>query len=120
MAKIFMLRMVPFILLAWAAIVHAAPYLEAPDLVRDPMKAPAWASATAEPEPIKEAIALSAIVYRAKGATAVINGQRVQVGDSVAGATLIRIEPQRVQIQNTDGRQWLSISAPESIKVRRR
>jgi MSHA biogenesis protein MshK len=119
-AKHMLIRIVPVCVLVWAVALHAAPTVLAPELLKDPMKAPRWATTQVEDQPVAVEISVSAIIYRPKGAMAVINGQRVRVGDTVADAKVTRIEPKRVQVHTRDGRQWLSLSAPESIKVRRR
>jgi hypothetical protein len=118
-AKHLLMRMIPFLVLIWAALVHATPLVPAPDLAKDPMRSPTGKSETVDANEQVD-ISLSAIVYRPKTAMAVINGQRVKVGDVVADATVTRIEPQRVQIRTSEGARWLSLSVPSAVKVRRR
>lgn len=61
---------------------------------------------------------LRQIVYRVDGKSAVINGWVVQEGDTVKGAIIKRIEPEKV-VLSAKGKDVVLSIAPDRPKVRR-
>lgn len=79
------------ILLALPALALAQP--ESP--LRDPTQPIAYRAADPK-APVSSQLQLSAIFLSERGASAIVNGQRVKPGDSVAGVRIERIEAGRV------------------------
>lgn len=61
---------------------------------------------------------LRQIVYRPDGKSAVINGWVVQEGDTVKGAVIKRIEPEKV-VLSAKGKEVVLSIAPSRPKIRR-
>ena len=103
---------------AWLALAlaFAAPALAQPDL-DDPMRPPG--PRTQEPTPSAgERIAglnLTSTVVAPNRRIAVIDGRRLRIGDAVAGARIVAIEPAAVRLR-AEGRSYTLRLLPQTIK----
>ncbi|EWC42773.1 MSHA biogenesis protein MshK [Stutzerimonas stutzeri KOS6] len=96
-----------FLRAAWLVLL-----LPASAFALDPTRPPAaFASATPERQPLAT-LQLQAIFRSAQGSRAVLNGQSLQVGESLAGARVLAINTNSVLIERDGQRQQLRLAAP--------
>lgn len=89
-------------------LLPAAPLLAALDPTlppAGPLSAPAmYAAPVSAPR-------LQAILRGPQASSAVINGQRLQVGEQAGAIRVLQIEARRVLVQYRGSRQWLTLTA---------
>lgn len=69
--------------------------------------------------PVAQVYTLTSLLKRDKQSWAVINGQKVAVGEEVAGATLLRISHHKVLLQVDGQDQWVPMTRPTGLKISR-
>ncbi len=76
-----------------------------------------------QPETAKEEAAqvytLTSLLLRNKQSWAVINGEKVAIGEKVSGATLLKIADNKVLLQVNGQNQWVPIARPAGLKISR-
>jgi hypothetical protein len=91
---------------SWLQVGYAA-------IMRDPTQPPGY---TAENSVTGQATSfkISAILVAKDRKMAIINGQMVNIGDDIAGAKVINIEPEKVQLEISSG--MITIPMYQSIR----
>ena len=85
--------------------------------LRDPMRPPTFHAPQA-PATDRPTFALSTVVMAPDRRVAVVNGERVQVGDRVGGARVVEIGPAHVRLQQ-DGREYTARFTRLDVKTAR-
>lgn len=89
----------------------------------DPTRPPTRVQSTLAPVVEIRDLQLTSIWYRAtdvhRPSTAVINGQRVTVGDSVGDYEVVEIEPDQVTLANQNGEVLLKVFRSSSLTIER-
>lgn len=89
----------------------AALFVAAPVFALDPTQPPAGRAASDVPE-VVATLQLQAILRGPEGASAVINGQNLKVGDRLGDARILAVRPHSVVIDRQGTQQELRLSAP--------
>jgi len=92
---------------AWLALL-----LPASAFAIDPTRPPAALTPAPAERQASVALHLQAIIRTGKVARAVVNGASLRVGDGLAGARVLAINPNSVLIERDGQRQLLRLAAP--------
>lgn len=95
--------------LLWAACGTAEAVTYTGRSLRDPFRGPAKAQAAKAKETAKTpALQLQGLLWNAVPPKAIVSGKVVEVGDTVAGAEVLRIEREGVALRQAENEIFLS------------
>ncbi len=101
-------------------LMSVTSYASADLLPKDPTKPADFKQQPSKTSsPVAQAYTLTSLLKRDKQSWAVINGQKVTVGEEVSGATLLSISHNKVLLQVDGQDKWVPMTRPTGLKISR-